>query len=311
MLRTVKAKNARTKRFLDNRAPKVVENAKTVITIRGTTTSQVVQSALADLYSLKKPHAVNFTKKNDVHPFEDTQRLEFFSQKNDAALMVVGTHNKKRPHDLTFVRMFDHQVLDMYEFGIEAFVSLHDIDTPKCGIGMKPCMLFQGDWESSDELRNMQNLFVDFFRGEPVSKVNLAGLEYCIALTHLAGKIHLRVYTTHLKKSGQKLPRIELVEMGPRMDLVPRRVRDPVPELWKHALRVPKELKPKKVKNVATNAFGDKVGTIHMHKQDVTQIQTRKMKGLKRDYDPADDAKRVEQDRKRIREDEANASDDE
>ncbi|ORZ40715.1 ribosome production factor 2 [Catenaria anguillulae PL171] len=290
MLRTVKAKNARTKRFLDNRAPKVVENPKTAILIRGTTTSAIVNQALADLYSLKKPNAVSFTKKNDIHPFESTQSLEFFAQKNDAAHMVVGTHNKKRPHDLTFVRMFDYQVLDMYEFGIENFVSLHDLDTPKCAIGMKPSILFQGDWESTTELRNMSNLFLDFFRGEEVSKVNLAGLEYCISLTHLNGTIHLRVYTVHLKKSGQKLPRIELVEMGPRMDLVPRRHQDPVAELWKQATKVPREIKPKKTKNVETDVFGDKFGQLHMQKQDLRGVQVRKMKGLKKTVaDPAMD----------------------
>ena len=70
-------------------------------------------------YLLKKPDAVNFTKKNQIHPFEDDSSLEFFSQKNDASLLVVGTHSKKRPHNLVFARMFDHQIMDMMELGIE------------------------------------------------------------------------------------------------------------------------------------------------------------------------------------------------
>ncbi|KAI9222709.1 Brix domain-containing protein [Blastocladiella britannica] len=307
MLRTVKPKNARTKRFLDNRAPKVVENPKTLLTIRGSTTSLIVNQALADLHSLKKPTAVNFTKKNDVHPFDSTQNLEFFAQKNDASLMVVGTHNKKRPHDLTFVRMFDGQVLDMYEFGIENFVSLHDFATPKCAIGMKPSLAFQGDWTSTPQLENMRSLFVDLFRGEQPDQVNLAGLEYVISLTHIAGRIHLRVYTSHLKKSGVKLPRIEVVEMGPRMDLVPRRAVDPVTELWKHAIRVPKEIKGSKTKNVSTDGLGDKFGRVHMQKQDLSMVQTRKMKGLKRTRDPAEEGQEESADApspaKRARED--------
>ncbi|KNE71322.1 hypothetical protein AMAG_15561 [Allomyces macrogynus ATCC 38327] len=290
MLRKVKAKNARTKRFLDNRAPKVVENAKTSIMVRGSSSSAVVNQALADLYSIKKPNAVNFTKKNDVHPFEDTQKLEFYSQKNDASLLLVGNHNKKRPHNLTLMRMFDYQVLDMYEFGITQFVSLHDLNTPKCAVGMKPSLLFQGDWDSTPELQNIQNAWLDFFQGEKVATINLAGLEYCIAITHLNGTIHLRVYTAHLKKSGQKLPRIELVEMGPRIDLTVRRTRPPVPELWKAATKMPKELKPSKTKNIKTDVFGDKFGQLHMQKQDLAMLQTRKMKALKRTRDPAEDA---------------------
>lgn len=75
---------------------------------------------------LKKPHAVNFTKKNQIHPFEDPSNLQFFSQKNDASLFVIGTHSKKRPHTLTFARMFDHQLLDMMEVSIEHGVPMRD-----------------------------------------------------------------------------------------------------------------------------------------------------------------------------------------
>ena len=39
---------------------------------------------------------------------------------------------------------------------------------------------------------------------------------------------------------------------------------------------------PKAKKNITTDLIGDKVGRIHVGKQDLTQLQTRKMKGLKR-----------------------------
>jgi hypothetical protein len=32
--------------------------------------------------------------------------------------MVIASHTKKRPHTLTFVRMYDSQLLDMVETGI-------------------------------------------------------------------------------------------------------------------------------------------------------------------------------------------------
>jgi len=41
-------------------------------------------------------------------------------------------------------------------------------------------------------------------------------------------------------------------------------------------------LQPKAKKNITTDLIGDKVGRIHVGKQDLTQLQTRKMKGLKR-----------------------------
>jgi len=44
-------------------------------------------------------------------------------------------------------------------------------------------------------------------------------------------------------------------------------------------------------KNVETDIMGDKIGRIHLGKQDLGELQTRKMKGLKRgrDTDVEDD----------------------
>lgn len=42
-------------------------------------------------------------------------------------------------------------------------------------------------------------------------------------------------------------------------------------------------------KNIETDIIGDKVGRIHLGKQDLNDMQTRKMKGLKRSRDDDDD----------------------
>jgi ribosome production factor 2 len=81
--------------------------------------------------ALKRPHAISFSKKNDIHPFDaastSTTSLEFWAAKNDASMFVIGQTTKKRPHGLTFVRMFDNRVLDMLEVGVESSVSMADI----------------------------------------------------------------------------------------------------------------------------------------------------------------------------------------
>ncbi|KAF9920778.1 rRNA-binding ribosome biosynthesis protein rpf2 [Linnemannia zychae] len=290
MLRTITPRNARVKRFLKNREAKTEENIKTAIFIRGSQTSQIVNDALADLYMLKKPHAINFTKKNQIHPFEDHSNLQFFSQKNDASLFVIGTHSKKRPNTLTFARMFDHQLLDMTEISIEKGIPMKDFKTPKSAIGMKPCFMFNGDvWDQNPQYKMFKSMLLDFYRGQTVDKVALAGLEYVISVTAgpmtaegKPGKIYLRTYTIALKRSGVKLPRIELVEMGPSLDMTFGRMTEAKPDVWKQSLKVPKELKPKKKKNISKDIMGDTVGRIHLGKQDFEKIQTRKMKGLKK-----------------------------
>jgi len=78
--------------------------------------------------ALKRPHAIAFNKKNPIHPFDanstSAASLEFWASKNDASLFVVGQTTKKRPHGLTFVRMFDGKVLDMTEVGVQSWVGM-------------------------------------------------------------------------------------------------------------------------------------------------------------------------------------------
>lgn len=82
--------------------------------------------------ALKRPNAISFSKKNIVRPFEDASSLDFWAQKNDASLFVVGQSTKKRPNGLVFARMFDGRVLDMCEVGVEGFVSMDKFKVRFC-----------------------------------------------------------------------------------------------------------------------------------------------------------------------------------
>lgn len=80
--------------------------------------------------ALKRPDAISFSKKNAVRPFEDASSLEFWAQKNDASIFLVGQSTKKRPNGLTIARTFDHRVLDMVELGVDKFVSMAEFKVP-------------------------------------------------------------------------------------------------------------------------------------------------------------------------------------
>ncbi|KAF8428745.1 Brix domain-containing protein [Tirmania nivea] len=299
MLRTVKPRNARSKRALEKREPKAIENPKKTLFLRGTSASELVQTALNDIHSLKKPFTLKFTKKNAIHPFEDSTPLEFFSQKNDTSLVLFASHSKKRPHNLTFLRTFSHRTLDIFEFSLDpnTFLPLSAFKNQKPAIGMKPMLLFCGaPWDSNPRFQALKSLFMDFFKGPTVDRVDVEGLQYIIQLsapeipaqTEAAGqagpalKIHIRAYLVRSLHSGQKLPRIELEEMGPRMDLTLGRVREPEDEMWKEAMKKAKKVELRTKKNVTMDIMGDKLGRIHTGKQDLSKLQSRKMKGLKR-----------------------------
>ncbi|XP_061602533.1 ribosome production factor 2 homolog [Cololabis saira] len=279
----IKPKTKRSKRFLESRAPKLVEDVKKVMMMKGGNTSQTVTQALKDLYSLKKPHAVLYKKKNITRPFEDSTSLEFFSKKSDSSLFLFGSHNKKRPNNLVFGRLFDFHVLDMIELGVEKFVALSEIKVSKCPEGTKPMLVFAGDAFDQDvEHKRLKSLLIDFFRGPTVPAVRLAGLEHVLHFTAVDGKIYMRSYRSLLKKSGCRTPRIELEEIGPSFDFVLRRTHLASDDLYKLAHKQPKALKPKKKKNISHNFFGTKFGRVHMQKQDLSKLQTRKMKGLRK-----------------------------
>ncbi|EGW33305.1 uncharacterized protein SPAPADRAFT_50200 [Spathaspora passalidarum NRRL Y-27907] len=298
MIRTIKPKNARSKRALAKKEAKLVENTKSALFVPGSTGNKMLHDAMCDLMALKKPHAKKFSRKNEIRPFEDAAELEFFSEKNDSSLMVFSSNNKKRPNTLIFTRFFNHKVYDMIELSIQQnYKLLQDFKKTTFTIGLKPMFVFNGPaFDSHPVFQHLKSLFLDFYRGEETDLQDVAGLQYVIALS--VGEIedlnasdknlpllHFRVYKLKSYRSGQKLPRIELDEIGPRFDFKIGRRITPAPEVEKEANRKPKQLEAKVKKNVSTDFMGDKVAQIHVGKQDLGKLQTRKMKGLKSKYD--------------------------
>ncbi|KAF9027530.1 Brix-domain-containing protein [Hymenopellis radicata] len=313
MLRTVKPKNARSKRVMDSRMPKEIEDERTAIFVKGTHTGEVVNNVMKDLMALKRSAAIAFNKKNDIHPFDtasastSTASLEFWSSKNDASLFLIGQSNKKRPNGLTFVRMYDGRVLDMLEVGVEGCVTLAELKTPKSTPGHKPMMHFASElFNTHPRFMQLKSMLMSFFNGEQVDEICLSGLEHVISVScaptppslnsttdspsSSLPKVHIRTFTTRLLASGTKVPRVELTPMGPSLDLVLRRHEPADAEMLKQAMKRPKLKKKeiesglgKKRKNMQVDEMGDLRGRVHVGTQDLSKLQTRKMKGLKDD----------------------------
>ncbi|OCB86558.1 Brix-domain-containing protein [Sanghuangporus baumii] len=310
MLRVVKPRNARSKRALEGREPKEVEDPRTAVFVKGTSTGEVLNAAMKELMALKRPHAISFSKKNTIRPFEDTSSLEFWADKNDASLFVVAQSTKKRPDGLTFVRMFNNKVLDMIEVGVDKFVSMDEFKTRKATPGHRPLTHFASDlFDTHPRFMQLKSLLLDFFGSEVIDGIHLSGVEHVISvqlaptpegLNNVSAilldsddsknlpKVHIRTYTINAVASGTKVPRVELVPMGPCFDLTLRRHQPADPEILKAALKRPK-LKKQDVekglgnrkKNVEVDEMGDVRGRLHIGKQDLSKLQTKKMKALR------------------------------
>jgi len=205
--------------------------------------------------------------------------------------------------------MFDNRVLDMLEVGVESWVSMADLKTPKSTPGHKPLIHFASDlFDTNPRFAQLKSMLLALFNGEVIDSICLAGLEYVISVSlgpsvpapatmypnlvtedvSALPTIHLRTYTTRMLASGTRTPRVELTPMGPSLDMKLRRHTPADPELLKQAMRTPKLKKTdiekglgKKQKNIEVDEMGDLRGRVHVGKQDLAKLQTRKMKGLK------------------------------
>lgn len=171
----------------------------------------------------------------------------------------------------------------------------------KASLGARPLMVFHSDlFDTHPTYQLLKSQLLDFYNGHPLPEIPLTALEHVISIT--AGpispdadaplpKVHFRVYTISLLASGSKVPRISLSEMGPSIDFTVRRVQEADEEMMKMALKKPKIAKKdvesglgKKRKNIETDEMGDRVGRIHLGKQDLNKLQSRKVKALGKSF---------------------------
>jgi ribosome production factor 2 len=273
----VKKTKKRVERILAKKEPQLIEGPKNALVVRGLKTSQTVKDTLSDLALILKPFNKTFSRKNEILPFEDMNSLEFLCEKNDCSTFALGTHSKKRPDNLVLGRMYEGHLLDMYEFGISDLHRVQEFSGMKKKVGSKPLIVFAGEtWENDSKFVKIQNLLLDFFRGPRNDKVALAAIDHMISFSiDDNGKIMMRSYATEFLHSGSKEPTLSLEPMGPNMDLTLRRSQLPSEDLWKTACRQPDVAQEKKVKNIARNSLGDKVGTIHMKRQNLDRLSSR------------------------------------
>lgn len=148
----------------------MIENVKNCLFLEGRKASSAIKSCMKDICTLKRPYVKPMNRHNDFTPFEDQTPLETLANKSDCHLFVFGSTSKKRPDNLVMGRLFDNEILDMIEFGIKSFKSLHDFKNEKIGTNVKPCLVFNGyKWKLCEELRRIKSLLIDMFHIENVS----------------------------------------------------------------------------------------------------------------------------------------------
>ena len=287
------AKTAKARKALKSKTPQFFESDKQTLCFRGGNSSAITNSLLTDLSILKKPLSASQKRPQNIYPLEDSTLVEKVANKVGASLVMVGASSKKRPTSLVLMRLYNEQVLDALELSVSNYVpASHFTKVEPCAIGSKPLVVFQGPGFSSaeDQKSRLKNMMLDMFKGASPKAVALEGIQHSIIVSETdEGSFLFRVYRVGMKKGSESdptVPRTELTEMGPRFDFTISRERIPDFTMWKNSLKKPKTLsttvasdstttkRPKKNKNISTNALGQTLGRIHLGRQDYTKLNT-------------------------------------
>jgi len=116
----------------------------------------------------------------------------------------------------------------------ETFRTLAQFKSRKFAVGLRPMILFSGTaWDGpvANEYTILKSILIDMFKGDNTSdKIDVEGLQYIVSVVadepagdDVKPTVHLRLYLLNTKRSGQRLPRVELEEMGPVSCLSPHR----------------------------------------------------------------------------------------
>lgn len=143
-------------------------------------------------------------------------------------------------------------MLDMLEVYVvkDTARTLAQFKSEKCKVGLKPLLSFSGaPFENpvASQYTLAKSIFTDFFRGGESATVDVEGLQLMINFS--AGEeaqdgspamIQMRCWRIITKRSGQRVPRVEVEEMGPRIDFIVGRSKEAEASAWKQAMKKPK-----------------------------------------------------------------------
>eukprot|EP00918_Siedleckia_nematoides_P088025 GHVU01193441.1.p1 GENE.GHVU01193441.1~~GHVU01193441.1.p1 ORF type:complete len:337 (+),score=61.45 GHVU01193441.1:98-1108(+) len=296
-LPTKMAKTARGRRILKAREAKVNEDDKKLLIMRGNNSGEKVDALLHDLHTMKKPNALLLGRKQEFRPFDSPDDVEYLCEKNNCSLFAFGSRNKKVPFRLVLGRTFDAKVLDMHEFAVENYRPASSFSgTSKPAISSRVIVVAQGaQFERSDEMKSARSLLIDTFSAGNTESVCSQGLQRAVILTAATppaaggapsssapssaaatATIHVAHYFVSRRRrdtdSEEPASGVHLEPLGPEFDLHIRASNVADLDRWKQSMVLPRQEKPKTVKNVTTVPQGDTIARVHVGRQDLEKV---------------------------------------
>lgn len=82
---------------------------------------------MKDIKSLRKDKAVIYSRKHEIHPYENVEEIEKYCKSTESSLFLFGSHNKKRPNNIVIGRTYENKVIDMAELGLKSYEAIESL----------------------------------------------------------------------------------------------------------------------------------------------------------------------------------------
>jgi len=246
-----------------------------------------MRMVLNELYLMRKELSKKLNKKEKIFNIvQNKENVEFLCTKNNTAFFSLSSNNKKHPMDLTLGCLYDHQLLDSFEFEVTNFIPMSYFkEASTINSDLKPIIIFQGElFESDFNYDRLKKFFIDYFQLLDRPNVTISELRRLIVISIENDEkiVKIRNYQINGDLSNKNsLPKVNLIEIGPSFDLKERKFLLADEVLYKKALKQPKGVKEVKEKNIEKNKIlGEKRGRIHMQKQNLKAVSLKKFKKI-------------------------------
>ena len=278
-----KAKTHKGKLYLESLKPQLKEGPKQCLYINTENSSEIMRMVLSELFLLRKNFSKKLSKKEQIQNITSNKdNVEFLCKKNNCSLFSITSDIKKRPMDLTMGCLFNHQLLDCFEFEVTNFIPMSYFkENTIINSDIKPVIIFQGElFESDYNYDRLKKFFIDYFQLYDNESVVISEMRRIISINIENNEkiVKIRNYqvngSLHSKSS---LDKIELVEIGPSFDLKERKFILADDETYKKTLKQPRGIKEIKENNIEKNKIlGEKRGRLHMQKQNLTAVSLKR-----------------------------------
>ena len=280
-----KPKTHKGKLYLDSLKPKVIEEPKQCLFINTKNSTEIMRMVLHELYLMRKELSKKLNRKEEIFNIvQNKENVEFLCTKNNTTFFSLSSHNKKHPMDLTLGCLYDHLLLDTFEFEVTNFIPMSYFkESTTINSDLKPIIIFQGElFESDFNYDRLKKFFIDYFQLYDKENVIISELRRIIVISIENDEKVVKIRNYQINgdlSSKNSLGKINLVEIGPSFDLKERKFSLADEVLYKKSLKQPKGVKEIKEKNIEKNKIlGEKRGRIHMQKQNLKAVSLKKYK---------------------------------